>query len=214
MKQYSIIFLLLIIGLASCNNNDTNQKVSDTSQLSITQKLPVNDYIKKFTLVDLPFFFKGWNGNNIDHNKLFPIDKNSIDTLFFKGENDDIIFRYGLLSDTTNYYSLLYFGQAEEVYPILVTYSKSGQLISKETLVVNGCGPDCGLTYCSYSALIRKDHSIYLADTAKYEGICDSLGNYLPNSDSIFINSKIGLIDKNGFIKLEKEIRQATKNSP
>jgi len=214
MKLYLSIFLLLTIVFVSCNNNGSNQNNSDTSQLSITQKLPINDYIKKFTLVDLPFYFKGWNGNNIDDNKLFPIDKHSIDTLFFKGENEDIIFRYGLLADTTNYYSLIYFGKAEEKYPILVTYSKSGQLISKETLVVNGCGPDCGLTYCSYSALIRKDFSIYLADTAKYEGICDSLGNYLPNSDSTFVNSKIGLVDKNGFIKLDKEKRQATKNSP
>lgn len=214
MKLYSIIFLLSIVELASCNNNDKNQNINDTSQLSSTQKLPINNYIKKFTLVDLPFYFKGWNGNNIDRNKLFPIDKYSIDTLFFKGENDDIIFRYGLLSDTENFYSLLYFGQAEEIYPILVTYSKSGQLISKENLIVNGCGPDCGLTYCSYSALIQKDYSIYLADTAKYEGICDNFGNYLPNSDSTFVISKIGFIDKNGVIKLKNEKRQATKNGP
>jgi hypothetical protein len=214
MKSYLLSLLLLTIGLVSCDNNDKKQNISDNSEITIAQSLPINDYIKKFVIVDLPFYFEGWNVNNIDNNKLSPIDKYSIDTLFFKGENEDIIYRYGLLADTTSYYSLIYFGQGEEKYPILVTYSKSGQLISNETLIVNGCGSDCGLTYCSSSALIRKDFSIYLADTAKYEGICDSLGNYIPNSDSTFVNSKIGHVDKNGFIKLDKEQRQATKNSP
>jgi hypothetical protein len=96
---------------------------------------------------------------------------------------------------------------------MLATYSKSGRLISKSILLVNGCGSDCGLKYCSYSALIRKDFSLYIADTAKYEGMCDSVGNYSPNSDSTFINSKIGKIDKSGNIKLNAETRQRIKNS-
>ena len=213
MKSVVLGLLLLTVLLTSCGS-DNKENVNTTTKATTEQKLPTVDYIQKFRTVQLPFYFKAWNGNIIDKKNLFEIDKHSIDTLFFKGENDDILYGYGLLADTSNFYSLLYFGQAEELYPILVTYSKSGQLINKETLIVNGCGPDCGLTYCSYSALIKKDYSIYLADTAKYQGICDSLGNFLPNSDSMFVNSKNGLVDKNGYIKLDKEKRQATKNSP
>jgi hypothetical protein len=197
----------------SCKE-ETKTNINDKTQIISENKLPIRDYIKKFNFIELPFYFIGWNRNNIDTKNIFTIDKKSIDTLFFTGDNDDVLMGYGLLSDTTNFYSIIYFGQAEEIYPILVTYSKSGQFINKETLVVNGCGSDCGLTYCSNSALIRKDYSIYLADTSKYEGICDSLNNYLPNSDSIFVNFKHGLVDQSGLIKLGKEIRKATKNSP
>lgn len=212
MKSIFLPLYLLIILFSSCGN-DTKQNLGDTTQRVTENKLPINEYIKKFNLIQLPFYFKGWNGNNIENKKLSEIDKASIDTLFFHGSNDEIIYKYGLLSDTSNFYSLLYFGQAEEIYPILITYSKTGQFINKETLIVNGCGSDCGLTYCSYSAVIRKDYSIYLADTAKYEGVCDSLGNYFPDSDTTFINSKNGLVDKSGSIILEKEIKQAIKNS-
>jgi hypothetical protein len=208
MKLFNLLLFILL--LSSCNN-DNKQKTISTEENE--KGLPINDYIRKFTVIQLPFYFNGWNGYNIDTSKFFTISQKSIDTLFYKIENDEIVYGYGLLADTSNYYSLLYFGQADDIYPMLATYSKKGQLISKSNLLVNGCGSDCGLKYCSYSALIKKDFSIYIADTAKYEGICDSLGNYSPNSDSTFINSKTGKIDKSGNIKLEAETRQSIKNS-
>ena len=212
MKLSFFNLLLFILFLSSCNN-DNKQKSISTEENEKGQALPINDYIRKFSVIQLPFYFNGWNGYNIDTSKFFAINQKSIDTLFYKLENDEIVYGYGLLADTSNYYSLLYFGQGDDVYPMLATYSKKGQLISKSNLLVNGCGSDCGLKYCSYSALIKKDFSIYIADTAKYEGMCDSLGNYLPNNDSTFINSKTGKIDKSGNIKLDAETRQRIKNS-
>jgi len=208
--------LLSIISLTilffSCTNNN-NQNLIRTEKLTTVRNSSFDNYIKKFHLLSLPFFFTGSMGSNIDSTHLFQIKKQSADSLFFTGVNDETIYGYGMLADTTDFYSLVYFGQAEDIYPILVTYSKEGKLISKETLIVHGCGSDCGLTYCSYSALIRNDYSIYLADTTKYEGICDSVGKYLPNSDSTFINSKIGQVDKRGNVKLGLEVRQAINNS-
>lgn len=213
MKAVYLALIMSMIVMISCNSGNNSENINDTTKPTKFQNFSISDYIKKFQLVQLPFYFKGGNGSNIDNEKLFQIDKNSIDSLFFKGDNDDELFGYGLLSDTSKFYTLLYFGQAEDLYPILVTYSKKGRIISKETLIVHGCGSDCGLTYCSYSALLRKNLSIYLADTAKYKGICDSLGNFLPNSKTTFINSISGNIDSSGKIKLDKEKKEEIKNS-
>jgi hypothetical protein len=200
---FSLLFLLILF--ISCHND---RQIGNSDQ-----NAPIKEYIKKFSILDLPFFFKGY-GNYIDQKKLFKIDVKSVDSLFFKGENDDELYGYGLLADTSKFYPIIYFAQGEDMYPILVTYSKTGEFISKETLIVNGCGPDCGLTYCSYTALIKKDLSIYLADTTIYKGICDSIGNFLPNSNSTFVNSKIGLVNPKGKILIEPELIKKTKNSP
>ena len=211
MKLYHLLFLILTI-VSSCTNNDNKKKSNDSVEFSTNRNLLIRDYAKKFHSIDLPFVF--WSAASIDKGKLFKLDKNSNDTLFFTGDNDEIIYGYGLLSDTTHFYSFLYFGQSDEIYPILVNYSKAGQLIDKATLIVNGCGSDCGLTYCSYSALIGQDFSIYIGDTAKYDGVCDNSGDYLPDSDSTFINSKLGRFDKTGRIKFSAVKRHALKNSP
>ena len=75
--------------------------------------------------------------------------------------------------------------------------------------MVRACGSDCGLKYCSNSARIGKNLSIYLADTAYYEGACDSAGNFAAG-DSTFIFSKTGSIDKTGKIKMSEELEQRT----
>jgi hypothetical protein len=90
---------------------------------------------------------------------------------------------------------------------VIYTWSKNGKLLSKEPLLVHGCGSDCGLKYCSFTAHIEKDFSIYIADTSRYEGTCDSSGNYI-EGDSTFIYSKTGSINKSGIIKLNEEQEQ------
>ena len=209
MKSLFSFLLFFSIVLISCKSENKKNAIDTTPNIN-EQKLSIKDYIKKFKLIQFPFYF---NNENIDRNQLFELSKNSNDTLFYKFENEDKVYGYGILEDTTNYYSLIYFGVAEGLYPVLCTYSKGGQMINKEILIVHGCGSDCGLRYCSYSVIIKKDYSIYLADTLKYEGTCDSLGNYLPNSgDSTFINSKTGLVDKSGNIKVDPEKVQRFKN--
>ncbi len=191
MKLTLITSIVFIILLAACNTSNTT-----------SIKRPINNYIKKFKIIQLPFYF---NASNIDTSNLFLIDKYNNDTLFYKTLNENIVYGCGLLADTSNYYSLLYLGQSENLYPILVTYTKYGDLISQTNLLVRGCGSDCGLSYCSYSAKISKDLNIYIADTLKYEAICDKLGKFLPNSDSTFIYSKTGKIDNNGMIIMSEE---------
>ena len=135
---------------------------------------------------------------------------NSTDSLFYKRE-DGPVYGYALLADTSKFYSLIYFGTAEDIYPVLVTFSKTGKQLNKETLIVHGCGSDCGLKYCSYTAQINKDLGIYIADTLKYEGMCDSADHFNPNSDSTFIFAKTGQVDRSGTIKLGEETTQRFK---
>ena len=134
--------------------------------------------------------------------------------MFVKSEFIDEIYCYGLLSDTTDFYSLIYFVPADSYYPVLATYDKSGKLISQESLLVSGCGSDCGLVYCSSTGVINKDLSLFCADTVKYNFHCDTLGEPVPSSGMTYSIVKKGKVKRDGKIELGKEVRTETKNSP
>jgi hypothetical protein len=201
--KYLLALSIVVVFFSSCSN-DNEKKLSDTAS-------PVfRSYLSKFKVIEMPFYFNGWDGNSLDTKKLFLLDSSSNDKLFFLDRNNTFTWGYGMLPDTSKYYSLIYFGMSEEKFPILATYSKQGKLIDHSSLVVHGCGSDCGLSYCSFSARISNNLSIVLSDTLKYEGTCDNLG-MKPNSDTTFINVINGTIDDNGFIKLGKETNQKIK---
>ena len=96
MKLPHFILLLIIHLLSSCNN-DNKQKSISAEENEKGQALPINAYIRKFSVIQLPFYFNGWNGYNIDTSKFFAISQKSTDTLFYKIENDEIVYGYGLL---------------------------------------------------------------------------------------------------------------------
>ncbi len=211
MRQILLISVFLII-LFSCGNNP---KPSNTHVVIQHEQptLPIKDFIKKFRIIQLPFYYLGWMQNESYIRQTFELKRNSIDTLFYEFRDDTPVYGYGMLADTSSFYSLIYFATADDNYPVLITYSKSGQQLSEHSLLLRGCGSDCGLKYCSNSARIDNKLSIKLSDTAHYEGMCDSAGNYSPNSDSTFIYSKTGVIDKGGIIKMGEEVEQRIKRS-
>lgn len=218
MKQSFFILLLSVGLLSACNFKNTDKDTINQLEGNL-KSAAFKDYIKKFPVLQLPFYFKGWNGNNIDRSKLFALDFNTSDTLFFtrKGiakELASTIYGYGLLSDTSKFYSLIYFRQGEDIYPIICTYTKEGALIAQKTLLVYGCGSDCGLRYCSYTAQIDKQFNLYIADTMKYDYACDTLGNAKPNSDSTFIHAVTGNITATGDIRLGDIKFISLKNRP
>jgi len=216
MKYYIFPAITLFL-FYSCTNSTKPAPVAVTTPdsagaiINTKEELPIKDFIKKFKVVPFPFYYLGWARNEYYRNQSFKLKKNSTDTLFFKMKEESPVYGYALLADTSKFYSMIYFGTGEEIYPILVTYSKSGRQLSQETLLVHGCGSDCGLKYCSYTAQINKDLDIYIADTLKYEGMCDSTDNYKPNSDSTFIFAKRGRVDKSGTITLGEEATQSFK---
>jgi hypothetical protein len=205
MKQ-SIFISVFLFMLFSCGNEP--KKAHTSSDIQPQQPtLPIREFIKKFKLIQPPFYYLGGNVDNFYKKQLFELKENSIDTLFYTERYDVPVYGFGMLADTSNFYSLILVHTAENNYPVLYTWSKSGKLLGREPLIVRGCGSDCGLRYCSSAAHIDKDLSIYIADTSHYEGMCDSAGNYT-TGDSTFIYSKTGSINKSGIIKMSEEQEQ------
>lgn len=204
MKQ-SISVLLLV--LFSCGNEPKKADIGSDNQPQ-QPALPIREFIKKFKLIQLPFYYLGGNVGDTGKSHLFELKQNSNDTLFYNTHTYDLpAYGLGMLADTSDFYPLIIVHTAENFYPVLYTLSKSGKLLGKEPLLVRGCGSDCGLRYCSSAAHIDKNLSIYIADTSRYEGMCDSAGNYI-EGDSTFIFSKTGSINKSGIIKMNEEQEQ------
>jgi len=205
MKQ-SIFISLFLLTLFSCGNEPEKADIGSDNQPQ--PALPISDFIKKFRIIQPPFYYLGGNVTESYKNQLFELKKNSNDTLFYNTNTYDLpAYGLGMLADTSMFYSLIIVHTAENNYPVLYTYSKSGKLLGREPLLVRGCGSDCGLKYCSSAAHIDKNLSIYIADTSRYEGMCDSAGNYI-EGDSTFIFSKTGSINKSGIIKMNEEREQ------
>lgn len=208
MKQ-SIFISVLLLALFSCGDEPKKADIGSDNQPQ-EPALPIREFIKKFKLIQPPFNYLGGNVENYYAKQLFELKRNSNDTMFYNTDTYDLpAYGFGMLADTSNFYSLILVHTAENNYPVLYTYSKSGKLLGREALIVRGCGSDCGLKYCSSTADIDKDLSIYIADTSRYEGMCDSAGNYIVG-DSTFIYSKTGSINKSGIITMNEEREQRT----
>ena len=186
--------------LLSCNSLKTEKETSTTP--SDTFRL----FLKKFKIIELPFVYRNVDfKGNFDLDKMQSIDAKSNDTLFVKTDYSEGIKCFGILPDTSNFFSLIYFYPADSYYPQLITYDKKGKQIDQTPLIVNGCGSGCGLQYCSETGIINKDLSIFCADTLVWEYFCDSLSEPIPNSDIIWINSKTGKLTNNGKLKMTDE---------
>lgn len=206
MKTFTQILALVL--LLSCNNTIKKKEISSTT--AGTFRL----FLKKFKFIDLPFDYRYVDFKEVlDLDKMPTIDVNSSDTLFVKTEYSEGIRCYGILPDTSKYFSLIYFYPADSYYPHLINYDKNGKQIDQTSLIVNGCGEDCGLQYCSETCIIQKDLSITCADTVIWEYFCDSLGEPIPNSGIVWINTKTGQLTSTGKIKMTADQHEEKKLS-
>ena len=191
-----------------CNKATTEKQTTNVPPDTFRQ------FLKKFKIIDLPFVYRYVDFKEIfDLDKMLSIDAKSSDTLFVKTDFSEGIKCFGILPDTSKFFSLIYFYPADSYYPQLVTYDKGGKLIDETSLIVNGCGGDCGLQYCSETGIIKKDLSIFCADTVIWEYFCDSLSQPIPNSDIVWINTKTGNLTNNGKIKMTDDKHVEMKNS-
>ena len=203
-----IVITLIILVLVSCRTD--NPELLDTADHSATFRL----FLKKFKSIELPFVFRYGNfEDSLDFDKMISVDANSDDTLYVEESDVTEIKCYGILKDTSKFFSLIYFYPADSYYPVLVTYDKKGNQIDKVSLIVSGCGGDCGLEYCSETGIINDDLSIVCADTIIWKFSCDSLGEPILDSDSIWVNSKTGRIKDNGKLMMKKEVKLKYRNS-
>lgn len=185
----------------SCKNSNV-----ENQQLYQSNNTTFRHYLKKFKPVELPFTYTdNYAGKSVDMDQLFSLDNKSNDTLFLKSDYLEEIKCLGMLPDTSEFFALIYLYPAEDYYPQIVTYDKKGTIIDEASLLAVGCGSDCGLSSCSQIAMINKNLSIFCADTLIWEHMCDSLGQVIPNSSQIWINTKSGQISNKGKLMLEKK---------
>ncbi|MFC5272149.1 hypothetical protein [Adhaeribacter terreus] len=206
---------LLLVLCFSCTSdkvgNESSKTVLEEKQSSrintrdIQKERLFSDFIKKFKPVELPFIYRLSSNDSVrvDFSKLAKLNAHSTDTLFLKAEYLDEIFCYGILPSTSNFYALIYLFPADDFYPVLVTYSKQGEVISQEPLTIKGCTSDCGLTYCSQTGLIDKNFQISSVDTIRYDFNCDDNGN-LVNEGLLMVDSNKGKVNIDGKINMGK----------
>lgn len=190
-------FGILLFYLVSCSNYNKKVEINQSEK----QEELFLKYISKFKNIELPFFFRGWDKPTLYVNELTQLNKNSIDTIFYPIEyRQNVILRYGKISHSSKFTAIIYFIQTEDIYPIIVTYSKSGKIIDSKSLIVNGCGSDCGQKYCCYTTSIDKDLNILLADTLLYNQKC--FDEFITDSTLNYYYSKKGKISKDGKISI------------
>ena len=203
MKLFYSLFFLLFLSCAE--GNKTGNSAQSKANLF---KL----FLQKFETTQLPYQFRltDVEPDKIDHLK--SVDFNSIDSLFLPSKDIGKAFCKGILADTSHFYALIFLYPGDSYYPVLITYSKNGEIISEENLLANGCSPDCGLKRYSINCKINPNFTIMSSDTSIWEYRCDSLGQPILNSAFTWIDTKVGKVDSEGKIQLSQTTRQEIKN--
>lgn len=169
--------LLLILGSPLFISCATTEKEKEKK----TEVPPSNERIfksllKKFKVLPLPLHLRAHQG--ISLGGLMKINQSEADTFFDKEEN---YYCFGMLEDTTHYYSLILLYPADQVVPRIFTFSKSGELISREDLIIKGCSGECGFRKCTSDCLIDEKKNISLIDTTDFFE-CDENGEEILSS--------------------------------
>lgn len=216
-----ITLFLLSLSLFACSSNDSNEAgAEELNENSISEDISASRsqqfklFLKKFRILRLPLEIRSDGNARIEVTGLERLNEQSNDTLFTKTDYFNESYCYGMLPDTTSFYTLIFYYPAAEYYPVVATYSKTGFLISQESLFQGACGSDCGLTSCSMTGIISKDFSLHGVDSINYEYECDSTYAPIPNTGEIIVISKNGKIDKKGVISMSEEKEQRIKTNP
>lgn len=201
-----VIFALLFLALSSCTSHQSSTSSINSNLSSFLI------FCKKFKPLHLPYSYRLTDLDSDKISGLKELDFNSNDTLFIKSKDMGKAFCYGLLTDTSHFYALIFLFPGDSYYPVMMTYSKNGELLSEENLIANGCSPDCGLKRYSINCKINKDFTINSSDTSIWEYRCDSLGQPIINTAFTWIDTKVGKVDSGGKIQLSHTTRQEIKN--
>ncbi len=194
-KSWILGLGFILFYLAACSNNAKKVETNQTEK----QEQHFLKYISKFKKIDLPFFFRGWTNSTLQENDLFELSKTSKDKIFYPNEfTKDVVLGYGKISQNSKFTTIIYFIQTEDVFPLIVTYSRFGKIIDSKRVIIKGCGSDCGQKYCCYTTTIDKDLNILLADTLLYNQKC--FDEYMTDSTLNYYYSKKGKISKDGKI--------------
>lgn len=193
MSRFNIILVSIVTLLfVSCSNQPNDSKVSKS-------KLAFHKFLSKFEMLKLPLKITPGRTSVRLYNKLDSTDRN-----FTGYKENETLYALGMLPDTSGCFKVIWFQPADDYYPVLATFTKSGKKIKQEDIGVGGCGVDCCFE-CKETIVIQKDMGIYSVDSAKYTA-CDS-GCHQPADR--FIEYKTGKITRNGKIKMSAQFRKS-----
>ncbi|QIP12739.1 hypothetical protein G8759_08930 [Spirosoma aureum] len=195
MNYVRIIVLTSLFFTSSCS---TNTSTDQTKSIPETAKgKAFHKFLQKFRVLALPMEIR----STADFSpEIFPAtDPNSTDTLFIN--NPDTPNRcFGILPDTATVYRVVWLAPAEIYRVMLSTFTKSGEKISERQLAIGACGDDCGFS-CTETLLIRKDYTIYSADSI-VSGECNDDGKVIPGTTHRYVKAITGKVLNNGKIEL------------
>ena len=110
-----------------------------------------------------------------------------------------------MISDTSNYFGILYFMHADDLLPILKTFDKKGKLITEEILATScwqGCESDCrSFLEIDTQLNFKSRHEEYLFDFDFIDEEISNCGDFPVKS---FGYEKWYHINQNGKLILDK----------
>jgi len=224
----NILFLVLATFIFSCGKTtDNTETAEDTTKINkIEEKKDIEPsnikkdtimlstpeyfklFIKKLKLLSLPLSIRSTlaiSSTELYSSKSTKINKDSYDALFVKdiGANSCNLC-YGMLPDTSIFYSIILFYNADDLVPVLITFTKDGEKIAEVGLILHGCGAECGLDYCSSTGVIENDLSIYCADSINYAP-CNDNNDKDESKREHYVDYKEGKINPDGSIQVSEE---------
>ncbi len=176
----------------SCQSPSTETGSTRTTDTVFTS------YLKHFKTIKLPVSLNAcaMNGEGLEA---------LIDEAFIK-YGDYPRMAYGQIPPNGDYFATLTLANADCFVPTLTTFKADGTIIDKKSLMIHGCGDDCGFA-CQTHMSIGKDLDIYFSETiSTYE--CDSVGEAVPGSYEHYVIYKKGRMLPDGKIELSGEIKE------
>jgi hypothetical protein len=185
------IFTLLLI---SCSNEPNNDKATGN-------RLAFNKFLANFKILSLPLNIMPGRMSVDQYKKI-----NSTDKYFTGYKENETLYAFGMLPDTSGCFKVIWLEPADDYYPVLATFSKNGKKIKQEDIGVGGCGVDCGFE-CTETVTIRRDMSIYSVDSIKSTP-CDSNGDANKKAAERYIRYKTGKIMRRGNIRMSADLKK------
>lgn len=192
MKTTFISSLILLVILISC----TNLKHQPDTQSKKLNRLKY--MIHETKVLSLPYVFDATRNN---FNRGYQLNSSTLDTLLF---HDCIFTIINCFPDTTNYYAFLFGEPGDMFYPGIMTFDKSGKLISKEIIATCNCltNPRVDVESCFDSVMIGKDLSIL-----SFSKLKATIQPYDTSNVTFDVGSEgklIGQIKPSGLIEIER----------
>ncbi len=162
------VFLLAIFFVVGC----ATDKKSDVKTPPINQTQPIDivrEYYNKADKLQLPLVWEN-TGNElpVDENKILRLEEK--DTLLF-GKGLRELTLLGVVPDTFNFFTFLFYYPGDDLRPYLITFDKQGRLIDQHMTGYN-CGADCGF-YCIGGVFTLNKDLRFTSRHMSYRAECD-----------------------------------------